>query len=179
MFDAILGGLFGSEPESKTYSTMGPRDPYVDDFFMKIYGQGGTFDPSQQAQLFNDRMNGLWDYAYNAQPIVANVGGQSFPIMSPIRNRVSMLAGLNNAQMQRSYDPFLQMTALLEQNRRGSNQAYGSGGQQGLLGSLAPALGMWAGMGFPGLGGGGSSFGGMDMGSSWGNADSYSGWNLY
>jgi hypothetical protein len=171
MFD-MLGGLFGGqEPETKTYNTTGPRDPYVDDFFLKIYGADGTFDPQQQATLFNDRMNGLYDYASNAQPTIAKIGGQEFKIMSPIRNRVAMLNALNDAQMKRSYDPFLGMTNIMEQSRHGSVNAYPVAGQQGLLGSLAPALGMWAGAGFPGMGGsgGGGSAGGGD----------YGGWDLY
>lgn len=176
LFDSIGGFLFGDEPSVESRSTMGPRDPYVDDFFMKIYGEGGTFDPFSQAQMFDTRMNNLWDYAYNAQPLVANVAGNSFPLWGPVRNRVSMLAGLNDAQMRRSYDPFLNMTNLLEQNRRGSMQNVGLPGQQGLLGSLAPALGMWAGMGFPGLGSGGSSFAGGVPGAS---SSAWDSWDLY
>jgi hypothetical protein len=162
----LFDSIFGSAPSVESRSVMGPRDPYVDDFFMKIYGKGGTFDPQQQATLFNDRMNSLYDYASNAQPTIANVGGQQFKIMSPIRNQVSMLAGLNDAQMKRSYDPFLGMTQLLEGNRKGAMQNVALPGQQGLLSSIMPALGMWAGMGFPGMGGSSGGFAATPFGGA-------------
>jgi hypothetical protein len=144
----FLDAIFGSDPETTTINTQGPRTEEGQklwDQFMQVYGQGGAFDPAKQAGQYA----GWQDKLYGASPTNLNMpGGGSIPILSPFLKQKTN--AINNT-MGTSYAPFLQAVMQLEQLRNGTQQPVTQQGSGGLLGSLALPAGLWAAGGFPGL----------------------------
>lgn len=133
----FLDFLFGSEPETTTIDTTGPRTDEGQklwDQFMGVYGPGGAFDPSKQSQQYA----GWQNQVYNSQPLNVNVpGAGSFQVMNPYYRQKTN--AINNT-MGASYSPFVNATMQLEQLRKGTMQPVTEQGTAGLVGNLAPAV---------------------------------------